>query len=40
MTYQEMFDSAMQCTTKEEAEAWLQAEVNRCLELEPDADRQ
>jgi len=36
MTYQEMFDSAMQCTTKEEADAWIEEVVARCIELAPD----
>jgi len=26
-TYREQFDSAMQCETKEQADAWLEAEV-------------
>jgi len=35
VTYQEMFDSAMKCTTKEEADAWMDAEVSRRVSDEP-----
>ena len=31
MTYGEQFDSAMKCTTKEEASEWLATEIARCV---------
>jgi len=32
MTYLELFDSAMRCTTKEQADAWMEVEVQALLD--------
>jgi len=39
MTYLELFDSAMRCTTKEQADAWMDEQVRNLMSRSPIPDR-